>query len=81
MNDELLNILRKVLTLYRKFGIRSVTMDDISHELGISKKTLYQYVRDKDELVTSGGGYGNCGASGKDDDNLPGWQECHRTVA
>jgi AcrR family transcriptional regulator len=52
MNDELQNILRKVLTLYRKYGIRSVTMDDISHELGISKKTLYQYVHDKDELVT-----------------------------
>jgi AcrR family transcriptional regulator len=51
MNDELLNILRKVLLLYRKYGIRSVTMDDVSHELGISKKTLYQYVRDKDELV------------------------------
>lgn len=26
-------------------------MDDVSRELGISKKTLYQYVRDKDELV------------------------------
>lgn len=26
-------------------------MDDVSHEMGISKKTLYQYVRDKDELV------------------------------
>jgi hypothetical protein len=51
MNDELLNILKKVRILYRKYGIRSVTMDDISHELGISKKTLYQYVRDKDELV------------------------------
>lgn len=51
MNDELLSILRKVRTLYRKYGIRSVTMDDISHELGISKKTLYQYVRDKDDLV------------------------------
>lgn len=51
MNDELTHILKKVRTLYRKFGIRSVTMDDVSHELGISKKTLYQYVRDKDELV------------------------------
>jgi len=46
-----LNILKKVRQLYRKYGIRSVTMDDVSHELGISKKTLYQYVRDKDELV------------------------------
>jgi AcrR family transcriptional regulator len=51
MNDELVTILKKVLQLYRKYGIRSVTMDDVSHELGISKKTLYQYVHDKDELV------------------------------
>lgn len=26
-------------------------MDDVSRELGISKKTLYQYVQDKDDLV------------------------------
>jgi len=51
MNDELLNILKRVRSLYRKYGIRSVTMDDVSRELGISKKTLYQYVHDKDELV------------------------------
>jgi AcrR family transcriptional regulator len=51
MNDELTNILQKVRSLYRKYGIRSVTMDDVSRELGISKKTLYQYVHDKDELV------------------------------
>jgi hypothetical protein len=51
MNDELLNILQKVRILYRKYGIRSVTMDDVAHELGISKKTLYQFVKDKDELV------------------------------
>ncbi len=51
MNDELITILRKVRLLYRKYGIKSVTMDDISHELGMSKKTLYQYVHDKDDLV------------------------------
>jgi TetR/AcrR family transcriptional regulator, cholesterol catabolism regulator len=51
MNDELMNVLKRVRLLYQKYGIRSVTMDDVSHELGISKKTLYQYVRDKDELV------------------------------
>lgn len=33
-------------------GIRSVTMDDIARELGISKKTLYLYVKDKNDLVT-----------------------------
>jgi AcrR family transcriptional regulator len=51
MNDELKNILKKVFQLYSKYGIKSVTMDDVAHELGISKKTLYQYVQDKDELV------------------------------
>lgn len=51
MNDELLNILQKVRCLYMKYGIKSVTMDDVSRELGISKKTLYQYVADKNELV------------------------------
>jgi len=51
MNDELITLLKKVRLLYRKYGIRSVTMDDVSHELGISKKTLYQYVHDKDDLV------------------------------
>jgi len=37
--------------LYLKYGIKSITMDDIARELGISKKTLYQYVIDKDDLV------------------------------
>ncbi len=44
-------LLNKVKELYNKYGIRSVSMDDVAHELGISKKTLYQYVRDKNELV------------------------------
>lgn len=35
-----------------KYGIKSVTMDDVARELGISKKTLYQHVSDKNELVT-----------------------------
>lgn len=52
MNDELKNILQKVRCLYMKYGIKSVTMDDIARELGISKKTLYQYVTDKIELVS-----------------------------
>lgn len=51
MNDELKSILIKVKCLYSKYGIKSVTMDDVSRELGISKKTLYQYVKDKNELV------------------------------
>jgi AcrR family transcriptional regulator len=34
-----------------QYGIRSVSMDDIASGLGISKKTIYQYFADKDELV------------------------------
>ena len=34
-----------------RFGIKSVTMDDIARELGMSKKTLYQYVDNKTDLI------------------------------
>jgi TetR/AcrR family transcriptional regulator, cholesterol catabolism regulator len=51
MNEELKNILKKVRELYMKYGIKSITMDDVARELSISKKTLYQYVSDKDDLV------------------------------
>ena len=34
-----------------KYGVKSLTMDDIARELAISKKTLYLYVVDKDDLV------------------------------
>jgi TetR/AcrR family transcriptional regulator, cholesterol catabolism regulator len=37
--------------MFFRFGIRSVTMDDIAKELGISKKTIYHYFTDKDDLV------------------------------
>ena len=51
MEKELLNILEKVSILYLKYGIKSITMDDVAREFGISKKTLYQYVTDKPDLV------------------------------
>jgi AcrR family transcriptional regulator len=37
--------------LFMKYGVRSVSMDDIANHLGMSKKTIYQYYADKDELV------------------------------
>ncbi len=37
--------------LFMKYGIRSVSMDDIANHLGMSKKTIYQFYADKDELV------------------------------
>jgi len=44
-------ILVKAEELFMQYGIRSVSMDDIANNLGMSKKTLYQYYADKDELV------------------------------
>ena len=37
--------------LVMQYGIRSISMDDIAANLGMSKKTIYQYFKDKDELV------------------------------
>ncbi len=51
METDNKEFLKTVLGLYSKYGIKSVTMDDVSRELGISKKTLYTYVSDKNELV------------------------------
>jgi TetR/AcrR family transcriptional regulator, cholesterol catabolism regulator len=39
--------------LFNRYGIRSVSMDDIASALGMSKKTLYQYYADKEELVSA----------------------------
>ena len=44
-------ILLRAHELFNKYGIRSVSMDDLASQLGMSKKTLYQYYTDKDELV------------------------------
>lgn len=39
--------------LFFRHGIRTITMDDIANKLGISKKTIYQYYKDKNLLVQS----------------------------
>lgn len=44
-------IINTAESMFFRFGIRSVTMDDIAKELGISKKTIYHYFTDKDDLV------------------------------
>ena len=51
MDDKKEYILKQISELYLKFGIKSVTMDDVANEFGISKKTLYQYFEDKADLV------------------------------
>lgn len=47
-------ILETALRMFRMYGIKSVTMFDISRESGVSKKTVYEHFRDKEELVQEG---------------------------
>ncbi|MCX7863329.1 MAG: TetR/AcrR family transcriptional regulator [Bacteroidales bacterium] len=43
--------LQAVSQLFMKYGIRNTSMDDVARELGVSKKTLYQWFQSKDELL------------------------------
>jgi AcrR family transcriptional regulator len=49
--DQAERIRQKAHDLFMQYGLRSVSMDDIASALGMSKKTIYQYYADKDELV------------------------------
>lgn len=45
-------IISQSLEMFRCYGIKSVTMDDISQKLGISKRTLYEHFENKETLLT-----------------------------
>ena len=47
-----IELIGSVAQLFMKLGIKSLTMDEIARQLGVSKKTLYKYASDKKELVT-----------------------------
>lgn len=49
--DNKQRIVQGSLKQFMQYGFRNVSMDDIARNLGMSKKTLYQYFTDKDELV------------------------------
>ena len=44
-------IIAKAREQFFRYGVKSITMDDIARELGISKKTIYQHFEDKDAIV------------------------------
>ena len=49
--NEKLQLTKTALELFMRYGIRSVSMDDLANELSISKKTLYKHFSTKDDLV------------------------------
>ncbi len=46
-------ILESAFILFRQYGIRAITMDEIANHMGMSKKTIYAHFADKDEMVTN----------------------------
>ena len=47
-------IIKKSTEMFLKLGFKSITMDDIARELGISKKTIYKYFHNKEVLIEEG---------------------------
>jgi len=45
------SILHKAADMFLSYGFKSVTMDDIANEMGVSKKTIYKYFSNKESLV------------------------------
>ena len=50
--QKLEQMLEQIKEMFFEFGIKNLNMDDISHKLGISKKTLYRFVKSKEDLLT-----------------------------
>lgn len=55
--------------LFCQFGVKSITMEDLARNLGISKKTIYQHFENKDDLVMQWAVNGLRGLEGQ-------WEEC-----
>ncbi len=52
INDEMRDrIIEVALNLFLKNGVRAITMDDIANNNGISKRTLYEIFKDKNNLL------------------------------
>ena len=54
MRDKIIEISND---LFLTLGFKSVTMDDIANNLGVSKKTIYKYFSNKTDLVAAVTGY------------------------
>lgn len=50
-SENRIKILTSAESLFRKYGTRSISMDDLAHELNMSKKTIYESFADKNEIV------------------------------
>lgn len=51
MDSKEKEIIKQAAEIFSRYGIKSITMDELARQIGISKKTLYQYFTDKNDLV------------------------------
>jgi len=51
MNEYDARIISGAAELFKVYGIKAVTMDDIASHLGVSKRSIYERFRDKDTLL------------------------------
>ncbi len=51
VEEKEIKLIQSARQVFMQYGIKSVNMDDMARHLGMSKKTLYVYVKDKEELV------------------------------
>jgi AcrR family transcriptional regulator len=51
LDEKFVPMLEKIKEMFLELGVKCLNMDDISRKLGISKKTLYRYVDNKESLI------------------------------
>ena len=51
MEEKKRELVYKASEIYMRYGVKSMTMDEMARQLGVSKKTLYLHVKDKNDLV------------------------------
>lgn len=44
-------VIQAAHSMFMRLGLKSVSMDDIAREMGVSKKTIYQVVENKEQLI------------------------------
>lgn len=51
VEEKKLELIHKSAQVFMQYGIKSITMDDLASRLGVSKKTIYKFFKDKNDLV------------------------------
>lgn len=53
MTDRKTQIKRAGLAVFARYGLRRTSMEDVAVEAGLSRPALYQYFRNKDDLISA----------------------------